>query len=503
MKNIKFFFALFLAAILGGGVSLLSYTYFVKVKPQNQPSALAQSSHNVVQASFPTPLSNPSGTENFVAAAEKATPAVVHIRTFGKVSDRTRGNYYLMEELFRQFFGEEMPLREREGGRQERPLSSGSGVIIDAKGFIVTNNHVIDGADRIDVVLDDRRRFEATLIGKDPTTDLAVLKIETKEDLPFLSFGNSDQVRVGEWVLAVGNPFDLTSTVTAGIVSAKGRNINILRRNDGMGIESFIQTDAAVNPGNSGGALINTNGELIGINTAIATNTGSYAGYAFAVPANLAKKVVLDLKEYGAVQRALLGVRIAEITSELAQEKELNSTKGVYVAEVSPGSGAAQAGLKEGDVLKEIDGVAVNTPAELQERVARKRPGEKIRVLYERSGKEHEAIVELKNAIGTTEIIKNDASVSLFIPSIGAEVAALSDDEVTRFGRKGLKVKKLKDGKFKEAQIPEGFIITHVDKKPVTTPAELVGLLRENTGGGLLIEGFFPNGRRGFFAIGI
>jgi S1-C subfamily serine protease len=286
-------------------------------------------------------------------------------------------------------------------------------------------------------------------------------------------------------------------------VSAKGRNINILRRNDGMGIESFIQTDAAVNPGNSGGALINTNGELIGINTAIATNTGSYAGYAFAVPANLAKKVVLDLKEYGAVQRALLGVRIAEITSELAQEKELNSTKGVYVAEVSPGSGAAQAGLKEGDVLKEIDGVAVNTPAELQERVARKRPGEKIRVLYERSGKEHEAIVELKNAIGTTEIIKNDASVSLFIPSIGAEVAALSDDEVTRFGRKGLKVKKLKDGKFKEAQIPEGFIITHVDKKPVTTPAELVGLLRENTGGGLLIEGFFPNGRRGFFAIGI
>ncbi|WP_027003524.1 Do family serine endopeptidase [Hugenholtzia roseola] len=500
----RFFFALVLAAILGGGVSLFTYTYFVR--PQTQVSSLnPDASGNFLTTSFPNPMGNPSGTENFVAAAEKATPAVVHIRTFGKVSNRTRGNYYMMEELFKQFFGEEMPNREREqgGGAQERPLSSGSGVIVDAKGFIVTNNHVIEGADRIDVVMDDRRSFEATLIGKDPTTDLAVLKIEPKEDLPFLSFGNSDQVRVGEWVLAVGNPFDLTSTVTAGIVSAKGRNINILRRNDGMGIESFIQTDAAVNPGNSGGALINTNGELIGINTAIATNTGSYAGYSFAVPANLARKVVSDLKEYGAVQRALLGIRIAEITSELAQEKDLNSTKGVYVAEVNAASGAAEAGLKEGDVLKKIDGVEVNTPAELQERVARKRPGEKIKVLYERSGKAYEAMVELKNAIGTTEIIKNDASVSLFIPNIGAEVAALTDDEAERFGRKGLKVKELKDGKFKEAQIPEGFVITHIDKKPVTTPAELVGLLRENTGGGLLIEGFFPNGRRGFFAIGI
>ena len=283
---------------------------------------------------------------NFVTAAQRATPAVVHIKTTynGYASQYGRQSF---SEMFEELFGESAP-----EGYHDRNMrsSSGSGVVLSADGYIATNYHVVENASTIEVVMQDKRQYEATVVGTDPTTDLAVVKIEA-EQLPFVRFGNSDQVRIGQWVLAVGNPFDLTSTVTAGIVSAKGRNINILRSRDGLSIESFIQTDAVVNPGNSGGALVDLNGDLVGINTAIATNTGSYSGYSFAVPASLVQKVVEDLIDFGQVQRALLGVRIVDVNAEMAEEFLLPEVAGVMIAGVSAGSGADDAGLLTGDVI--------------------------------------------------------------------------------------------------------------------------------------------------------
>jgi Do/DeqQ family serine protease len=381
--------------------------------------------------------------------------------------------------------------------------SSGSGVIISADGYIVTNNHVIEQAEQIEVVLNDKRTFEATLVGADPNTDLALLKVEEK-GLPFVAYGNSDDVKVGEWVLAVGNPFNLTSTVTAGIVSAKARNINIISGNgSGTGaVESFIQTDAAVNPGNSGGALVSTQGQLVGINTAIATQTGSFSGYSFAIPVNLVRKVVADLTEFGTVQRGYLGVNIRDVDASLAKEKGLGTLRGVYIDGLVEGSAAGEAGLEPGDVITGIGDLPVNNVPELQEQVNRFRPGDKLPLTYERNGKQRTASVTLKNKNNSTKLSKKDDPADA-VQSLGATFETLAGEDMKRLNiNNGLKISKLDNGKLKSAGIREGFVITSIDKKPVSSPEQLKDVL-ENKKGGVLIEGVYPNGMRAYYAFGM
>ncbi|MCC5944693.1 MAG: Do family serine endopeptidase [Bernardetiaceae bacterium] len=515
MKNsIKLFLMMCLSAVLGGGIALSAYTYFVDApagqKDGNYFESATQKSKDKQESYLATgggrPYANPMGEVDFVKPAEKVTPAVVHIQTFGSPSSRSSSQSRLWDEMFRDFFGDRgNPYQQKDDDDSDSGevlIGSGSGVIISKDGYIVTNNHVIDNAERIKVVLEDKRFYTAELIGKDPNTDLALLKIEEKQDFSYLQFGDSDATRVGDWVMAVGNPFDLTSTVTAGIISAKARNINILRQPDGMGIESFIQTDAAVNPGNSGGALVNLEGDLIGINTAIATKTGSFSGYSFAVPANLVKKIVEDLRVYGTVQRGLLGVRIQEVDAKLAKEKDLPRIAGVYIASINEGSGADKAGLAPEDVITHIEGVEINSVARLQEMVARKRPGDIIEVVYLRKGKENKAKVTLQNVSGTTEIVKNLRSKSVSIKQLGAEVCKTSEEDEQKIGMPGIVVTKIKDGKLRKAGMSEGFIITHIDKTPITSVEELQAQIK-NKEGAVLIEGFDADGERSFYALGL
>ncbi len=440
---------------------------------------------------------------NFVRAAEAATPAVVHITSEISATASTGSRSQMeVDPFFRQFFGDMVPRGNQRGVPQ---IGSGSGVVIAANGYIVTNNHVIDNADKIEVVLDDKRKFTAKLVGTDPNTDIALLKIEAA-GLPSVRYGNSDQVRVGEWVLAVGNPFNLNSTVTAGIISAKGRNINIMRRQNAkgqnLGIESFLQTDAVVNPGNSGGALVNLNGDLIGINTAIATQTGVFEGYSFAVPSSIVSKVVDDLMKYGTVQRALLGVQIQEVDAALKEEKKLGTLNGVYIAGLSEGSAAADAGLKEGDVITSINDVTVNTQAQLQEQVARFRPGDKIRVAYMRGADAKNAAVTLRNTSGTTAVIKAENAKTVEVH--GATFKPLTGTEMQKLGIEGgAKITNVKKSEFRDTDIPEGFIITRIDKNKVRTPQDAQRFLANlDDGSGVLIEGTYPDGQKAYFPIG-
>jgi Do/DeqQ family serine protease len=442
---------------------------------------------------------------NFVYAANFVTPTVVHVKTYYEMSSSPGGSNGMQspfDEFFKDFFGDQYQYHQQQPQQQmpsDQPQASGSGVILSEDGYIVTNNHVIDKADKIEVTLNDKRTYTAKLVGTDPTTDLAVLKIE-ETGLPYVQFGNSDNVQIGEWVLAVGNPFNLTSTVTAGIVSAKARNINILHDKDNLAIESFIQTDAAVNPGNSGGALVNLNGELIGINTAIATPTGTYAGYAFAVPSTLVKKVVTDIKEFGNVQRALLGVTIQDVNSKLAKEKDIADLKGVYVASVRDGSAADKAGLKEGDIIIKINNVTINSASELQEQVARFRPADKIEVTYLRNGDVKNTSAVLQNKLGELTMIKKEQLETSLV--LGAQLQQASKSELKNLKiQNGVQVVKINAGKLKEAGLKEGFIITSVDKKAVYSPDEVVELL-ENKKGAVLIEGVYPDGKKDYFAIG-
>lgn len=439
---------------------------------------------------------------NFIKAAEAATPAVVHITSEVAASPTVGRSPFEMDPFFRQFFGDMQP-RGNQGGRPQ--IGSGSGVVIASNGYIVTNNHVIDNADKIEVVLDDKRKFTAKLVGTDPNTDIALLKIDAT-GLPAVRYGNSDQVRVGEWVLAVGNPFNLNSTVTAGIISAKGRNINIMRRQNAqgqnLGIESFLQTDAVVNPGNSGGALVNLNGDLIGINTAIATQTGVFEGYSFAVPSSIVSKVVDDLMKYGTVQRALLGVSIQEVDAALKEEKKLSTLNGVFIAGLTKESAADDAGLKEGDVILSINGVNVNTQAQLQEQVARFRPGDKIQVAYMRGADSRTATVTLRNTTGTTAIIKAEDAKAVEVH--GATFKPLSAGELQKLGLDGgAKITNIKKSDFRDTDIPEGFIITRIDKNKVRTPQDAQRYLANlDDGAGVLIEGTYPDGQKAYFPIG-
>ncbi len=433
----------------------------------------------------------PEMVNDFTHAAELTVHAVVHVKT--SYEQKQFGNPFQLNDPWGGLFG------NPQYQMQQQPVeASGSGVIITDDGYIATNNHVIENAEKVTIVLNDKREYTAKVIGRDPTTDLALLKIDEK-NLPFIVYGNSDDAKVGQWVLAVGNPFNLTSTVTAGIISAKARNIDILKGN--TKIESFIQTDAAVNPGNSGGALVNTNGELIGINSAIASNTGSYAGYSFAIPVNIVKKVIGDLLEYGTVQRAFIGVSIRDIDSKLAEEKGIKQLKGVYVVGLTEGGSAQEAGIKDGDIIIKVGEVNVNSTSELQEQIGRFRPGDKASVTVLRGESEKNLTMVLKNKNNNTELVKVEKNSP--VTFMDSEFAIVTQEEQNKLGiNGGVKILKLHGGKLRNAGIREGFIITNIDKKEIHTPDDLVNTL-ENKTGGVLIEGVYPNGMRAYYGFGL
>ncbi len=468
----------FLVALAGGAIAAGTTLYFT----HNSSTVLNENPTKFNLVSNLPP--NAENTDLTIAAAATVN-SVVHIKTTSK--QQIQQGFDPFQDFF---FGQ--PFQQQP---QQRDVSaSGSGVIISTDGYIATNNHVVDGATDIEVTLNDNKSYKAEVIGTDPNTDLALIKIDAKDLTPVL-YGNSDNVKVGEWVLAVGNPFNLTSTVTAGIVSAKGRNIHILQEK--YAIESFIQTDAAVNPGNSGGALVNTRGELIGINTAIASNTGSYAGYAFAIPANIVKKITTDLLKYGKVQRGLLGVSIRDIDQKLNEEKKLGGLQGVYVAEAFEGSAAKDAGIKEGDVITKVGNIKITKTAELQEQLSLFRPGDKVNISYLRDGKEKTAEVTLKSTNGNTDLVAKEETV------LGATLGKPSADELKKLGiTNGVKITSLAAGKLRAQGIQEGFIITSIDNQPVKTPEEVSSKL-QNKKGGVLIEGVYPNGMRAYFGFGL
>lgn len=495
MQNSKLLLPLTLSAVFGGAIALTG-SHFLSSDKKFSSFEDKQKYYLSNFLSDTSLAANTPGGTNFVAAAEITSPAVVHIKTYFEQKESSQQFNQQLDPFFREFFGDDF------GGRLPRnnkpQEASGSGVIISNDGYIVTNNHVIENADKIEVILEDKRSYTAKLIGKDPTTDLALLKVE-ESSLPFVRLGNSDKVKIGEWVLAVGNPYDLTSTVTAGIVSAKARNINLLRSKENFAVESFIQTDAAVNPGNSGGALVNLRGELIGINTAIASPTGSYSGYSFAVPVNLVKKVMDDLLKFGEVQRGLLGINIQDVNSQLAKEKGLKDIKGVYVAGVTEKGAAKEAGIKEGDVILKVDEQKVNSTAELQEAVAKHRPGDKVNLQILRDGAEKQISAVLKNRVGTTEVVK--VTDGKFTEKLGAEFVELTSAEKKKFKiESGVKVTNIKKGILQDVGVKEGFMITSINKTKVKDPNDVLEILETPRKGGVLIEGVYPNGKTDFYA---
>ncbi len=413
---------------------------------------------------------------NFVEASKASTKSVVFIQTSSEIEYR-RGSWM-------NWFFESRP-SERVG--------SGSGVIMSEDGYIVTNNHVVEGADRIKVI-HDKNSYDGTLIGRDPSTDLAVIKIEA-ENLPKIAIGTSESVNVGEWVLAVGNPFNLESTVTAGIVSAKGRNINILK--DRFPIESFIQTDAAINPGNSGGALVNIKGELIGINTAILSRTGSYAGYGFAVPVDIVNKVFNDFKNYGEVQKAFIGAEYLDIDGEIAGKLALKDLSGVIVAYIQDQGAASKSGLKKGDVIRRVNGIEIKNKAYLEEIIGNSYPGDELTLLIRRDGKEIEKKLILTNKEGTTSLIESRVYYSEFlkakfepVPKVERDLYAINH---------GIRVLEYsKSGFFAELEIPEGFIITEVNNRPMEDPEEFSKII-ERIRGNVIISGITERGRKVYF----
>mgnify|MGYP001165808607 FL=1 len=387
--------------------------------------------------------------------------------------------------------------------QQQPRVGAGSGVIISTDGYIITNNHVIDGADELEVTLNDNRKFPAKIIGADPTTDIALIKIEAT-DLPTIPFGDSEKLKVGEWVLAVGNPFNLTSTVTAGIVSAKSRGNIGAGGKDRSKIESFIQTDAAVNPGNSGGALVNTKGELVGINTAIYSETGNFAGYSFAVPISIAGKVANDLKQFGTVQRAVLGVLIQDPQYVPDAEKEkVKVFEGAYVGGFAERSSAKEAGIEKGDVIVAVNGVKIKSSSALQEQISKYRPGDKVELTINRNGSTKKFTVELRNAQGSTKVVKGGDSAEV----MGAAFKALNDEQKRKLGVSyGIEVTGLTSGKLKDAGIKKGFIIMIVNNQKISAPEDLEKIVESILQGrtedqGLFIKGFYPNGRTKYYAI--
>ena len=475
MKRSILILAIVVVACLGGVLGSIFTIRYLGISNLNYASIEERQRLVLTSRTADTSYRNIPNHINFLSTANKVVPGVVHIRTgYGP------GVFSLN------------PLSQ-----YERPVhSSGSGVIISDDGYIVTNNHVIEDATNIEVVMNNNQRFYAKLIGTDASTDLALLKIKAK-NLPFVPYGDSDDVQPGEWVLAIGNPFDLNSTVTAGIVSAKARNIGILQENNGLQVEAFIQTDAAVNPGNSGGALVNLTGELIGVNTAIATSSGSYQGYSFAIPVSLVKKVMDDLLEFGKVQRGLLGIEIGDVNATLAEQYNLSVSQGVFVSNVRLGSAAEESGILPGDVIVAIDNHIVNSVSELQEWVARNRPGHEILVTYLRKGERNEVKARLKNGEGKESFekkeVKNELEGARFEDVPYRELAKLMLDG-------GVKVVGVTPGKWKKAGIKRDFIIAFIDKVPVDNVEDLNRIM-EYKKGGVLVEGFYADGQRGTYGM--
>ncbi len=466
-----------LTAIIGGLIAVLVFSLFID---KNRKSSIAIVRQPV---GFADLKSEPgTGVADLTYAAEKSIHAVVNVKT--EMVRETYGN-----PILEFFYGDSYK-------NPEPVLGFGSGVIISSDGYIVTNNHVVDNSDKVFVTLNDKREYEAKVIGTDPSTDLALIKIDA-DGLPYIPYGNSDDLKVGEWVLAVGNPFTITSTVTAGIVSAKGKNLGIIQ--DQYRIESFIQTDAAVNRGNSGGALVDTRGELVGINTAILSPSGAYAGISFAIPVSIVKKVVADLVEFGVVQRAILGVSIQEIDANLAKEKGIDVLKGVYVSELRDGGAAKDAGILAGDIIMKIDDVEVNSPSELTEQINRYRPGDKVNVTLKRKNKTKQFGVILRNLQGDTRFVKSGTYDTI----LGAKVIEVDNEEKKSLGIKnGVKITELGAGKLRAEGVKEGFIITQVNNKDVSTVEDLKKIIN-NIEGGVYIKGIYPNGVIAYYAFGL
>ena len=455
-------------------------------------NAMTKSQVRVVETSegaqFRTVNLSQDNWPDFTYAAESAVDAVVYVKV---VSTQTQQQ--APSSIFDFFFG--FP----EGGmgmpQQRERVGSGSGVIIREDGYIVTNNHVIDGATRIEVTLNNNQTYPATLVGTDPATDVALLKVEAT-GLPVIPFGDSDKLRLGEWVIAIGSPYDLRSTITAGIVSAKGRS---MPSNGEFKIESFIQTDAAVNPGNSGGALVDKAGNLVGINTAIISQTGSYTGYSFAVPSNIVKKIAYDLMDFGSVKRAVLGISMKPIDDKIAEELKLSSRNGVYIGEVSKSGAADKAGIKAGDILIAIDSTKITNPASVQEAVSRFSPGDNAVVTVLRDGKELKLDVTFKGTSQDTGTVSEDGSIAFY----GSSIKAADEETLERFGLKsGVQIVELGPGKLMEAGAVEGFIIQYVNDHPVKTPQEVIDIVKKSKRT-VFIEGVTPSGRTGYFGFGV
>lgn len=482
MKVTKFILPLMLG-LLGG---LVAFLIADRLRPSAGETVLT---HEIVGPGMVRPVvhqnekigeNSNAGHIDLRLAAKKAVPAVVNVKTV------QMGKEYYGNPFDFWFGGVQPQVRE-----VPRNMGIGSGVIITEDGYIITNNHVISGSDRILVTLNDKREFEAKIIGADPNTDIALLKIEATGLQP-IEYGNSDEVTLGEWVLAVGNPYNLTSTVTAGIISAKARALG-----GKMNLESFLQTDAAVNPGNSGGALVNARGELVGINTAIQSPTGSYSGYSFAVPVNIARKVVGDLKEYGKVQRAVIGIQMRELTPALAQEMGLKEQSGIYVADVIKGGAAAKAGIKPADVILKINGYQVKTNAELQEQLAKYTPGNTVQFLISQAGKEKTIDVVLQNSYGDIAL-ETDSGV------LGAKVVPLTKQEQYRFGlNRGVKIQELQKGKFKSSGLAEGYIIVKINNTVIYDSEDLERAIKSAGNEGVFVTAINPKGRVEYFAFSL
>ena len=447
----------------------------------------------------------PDLSKDFTTVAENTINSVVSIKSFATPRQQ---QYYQGGDIdpFEFFFGPgfgfgngQRRQQQQKSDSKPQPKGMGSGVIISADGYIVTNNHVIDGAEKLEVTLNDDRTFNATVIGTDDKTDIALIKINAK-DLHPATFGNSDDVKVGEWAVAVGNPFGFNSTVTAGIISAKARGLS---DSSNAGIKAFIQHDAAVNPGNSGGALVNTAGELIGINTMIYSQTGNYSGCSFAVPSNTVKKVVTDIKQYGTVQRAVLGIQYKELDADMAKENKITATvNGLYVAKVNDRSAAKEAGLEEGDVIVGLNGAEVKNSGEMQEQMNKLRPGDKAEVKYYRDNKLKTTTVTFKNNQGDTKLTKNSDVMSL-----GCAFTELSDQEKKDLAiSQGLKVVGVKAGKFKNAGIKDGFVITDINNVPVSSRDDVENIYNQimrasDADKVMFITGLYPTGKKVYYAV--
>ena len=452
--------------------------------PSADAATTTTTSYSIDGAAYRTVNLAENDYPDFTYAAESAVDAVV----FVKVTIKTQQQYYI-DPFFKFFFGDQLPQtqeREQQG--------SGSGVIIRGDGYIVTNNHVVQGATKVEVTLNNNKVYEAKVIGTDPVTDVALLKIEA-EGLPIVPFADSDQLRLGEWVLAIGSPLgdQLRGTITAGIVSAKGRS---MPNYDGeFRIESFIQTDAAVNPGNSGGALVNKKGELVGINTAIVSQTGSYSGYSFAVPSNIVKKVVGDLIDFGSVKRARLGVAMSPVTEKISEELKLSSLEGVYINEVAKGGAADKAGLKEGDILLKVDETLIKSPSALQEKVNSYHPGDKATLTVIRGGKNLELQVEFQGSDATTGTVDEDGAVAFY----GGKLREAPKEKLGMLGlKKGVEIVSAGNGVLANAGASDGFIILYVNDQPVSSPQDVLNIAKKSRRA-IYVEGVDSVGKKGFF----